>query len=60
MVMSVIEEISKLLRNGCDNALLNLYARTTMKLYVNLTEMSIKNPKSAIVTFALTATWKWQ
>ena len=56
IVMSVIEEISKLSRNGCDDALLN--ARTTMKLNVNLMEMSIRNPESTIVIFALTATWK--
>ena len=59
IVMSVIGEILKLLKNGCDDVLLNyIYARTMMKLNVNLIEMSIRSPKSVITIFALTVTWK--
>ena len=58
IVMLVIEEISRMSKIGCDDKnYWIIYMRTTMKLIVNLMEMSIRNP-STIVIFALTATWK--
>ena len=58
--MSVIEEISRMSKVGCsDKELLDyIYMKITMRLNVNSMEMSLKNPKSAIMIFALTATWK--
>ena len=58
--MSVTEEISRMSKVGCsDKELLDyIYMKITMRLNVNSMEMSIKNPKSAIMIFALTATWK--
>ena len=55
--MSVIEEISRMSKVGCsDRELLDyIYMKITVTLNVNSMEMSIKNPKSAIVIFALTA-----
>ena len=50
--MSVMEEISELSKNGCDDALLNyIYVIIMMKLNVNLMEMRIRNPKSTIIIF---------
>ena len=44
--MSVMEKISKLSKNGCDE-----YVRIMMRLNVNLMERSIRNPRSTIVIF---------
>ena len=59
--MSVIEEISRMSKVGCsDKELLDyIYMKITMRVNVNLMEMSIRNP-STIAIFALTATWKRQ
>ena len=59
IAMSVIEGISIMSKSGCDDKELldYIYMRTTMKLNVNLMEMSIRNP-STIVIFVLTATWR--
>ena len=55
--MSVIEEISKLSKDGRNDALLDyIYMRITMRLNVNLMERIIRNPKSAIVIFVWTVT----
>ena len=57
--MSVTEEISRMSKVGCRNKeLLDYIYENLMRLNVNSMEMSIKNPKSAIMIFALTATWK--
>ena len=60
IVMSVIEEISRMSKVGCiDKELLDyIYMKITMRLNVNSMEMSLKNQKSAIMIFALTVTWK--
>ena len=60
IAMSVIKEISRMSKSGCDNKELldYIYMRITMRLNVNSMEMSIKIPKSVITIFALTVTWK--
>ena len=59
ILMAVIEEISRMSRVGCsDKELLDYIYEITMRLNVNSMEMSIKNRKSAIMIFALTATSK--
>ena len=46
--MSVMEKISKLSKNGCDDVLLN-YICDNMRLNVNLMEMSMRNQRSIII-----------
>ena len=60
IVMPVIEEISRMSKVGCsDKELLDyIYMKIMTRLNVNSMEMSLKNPKSAITIFALTAAWK--
>ena len=60
IVMSVMEEISRMSKSGCgDKELLDyIYMIIMMSLNVNLMEMSVRNSKSTIVIFALTATGK--
>ena len=51
--MSVTEEISKLLKNGCDDdVLLNYIYENHDELECELSERCMRNPKSAIVIFA--------
>ena len=56
--MSFVEEISKLLRNGCDDALLDYIYENYDEIDRELNGDEYRNPKSTIVIFALTATWK--
>ena len=54
-----MEEILKLSKNGCNDALLDyIYVKIMMRLNVNLMEMSIRNPESIIMIFVLPATKK--
>ena len=53
--MSVIEEISKLSKNGCDDdVLLNYIYEDHDELECELNGEAYENPKSAIVIFAWT------
>ena len=56
--MPVMEEISKLSKNGCDDALLDYICENYDEIECELMEMSIRNPKSIIMIFVLPATKK--
>ena len=59
--MSVIEEILRMSKVGCSNKeLLGYIYENYDEIDVNSMEMSLRNPKSAIMIFALTATWRSQ
>ena len=49
--MSAMEEISKLSKNGCDDALLNYICDNYDEIECELMEWSIRNPKNTIVIF---------
>ena len=55
IVMSIMEEIWKLSRNGCDDVLLIYICENYDELEC---ELNVRSLKSAIVVFALTATLK--
>ena len=56
--MSVKEEISKLSRNGCDEALLNYICENYDEIGCELNGDEYKEPKKDNRNFALTATLK--
>ena len=60
--MSVIEEISRMSKVGCsDKELLDCIYENYDEIECELNgNVSLKNPTSAIMIFALTATWKCQ
>ena len=57
-MMSVIEEISKLSRNGCDDALLDYICENYDEIEYELNGYEYKEPKKHNRNISLTATWK--
>ena len=56
--MSVIEEILKLLRNGCDAALLNYICDNYDEIECELNGDEYEKPKKRNCNLCIDATWK--